>query len=159
MPLTNPTEQTVFSVTVPLTNAQIKALPTTPVVLVSAPGPGKKIVPITIDVSLDNQAGAYDGSSSGERFWQLVYMTSPNPSEASGLFGLNALAVAGTWAGSIPPLATFNGTEGYLMGTLTGAESIENTALAIADIYNGVDDYTGGNDANTGSVTLLYTVT
>ena len=158
MPLTNPSEVTVLLQTVVLSDAQIRALPTTPFTIVPAPGVGKKVVPITADITLDNQAGAYDATSSGERFWQLVYVTAPNPTETSGLFSVNALTVAGVWAGSIPALGTFNANEGYLQAALTGAENIENTALAIGDVYNGVDDYTGGNAANSLKVSVLYAI-
>lgn len=157
MPLTNPTEVVVLSQTVTLTDAQIKALPTTPVEIIPALGQGKRILWLGGDVVLDTSAGAYDPPDAGA-FWQLCYLTSPFQQEASGLISVGAMADPGVFEAPVPPLGSYNAAEGYLAGGLTGADAIDNVGLGIADMYNGVPNYTGGNAANTLKVTVLYTI-
>lgn len=51
----------IYQATVTLTNAQIKALPTTGIVLVAAPGSGKVIQPLLVTLFAKTTDGAYTG--------------------------------------------------------------------------------------------------
>lgn len=141
-----------------LTDAQIKTLPTSPVTIVPAPGEGQMVLPIGGFVWLDNQEGVY--VLDGDPIWQLVYVSSPFPKEASGFIDpTGAFLAPGLYSAPIPSLSSYNAVEGYLSWGLTGdANERVNTALAIADVYNGVPNYTGGNVANSLRVTVVYTV-
>jgi hypothetical protein len=151
-------EQTVLSRTVTLTNAQILALPTTPVEIVPAPGAGKILHWATAMVVLDATAGAYTFNAGALAFWQLFYVGGAFPKEGSG-FLVPPEAVAEKRIGWFPIFANENDAEGYLQApTLTMETDYEGQALAIADKYNGRADYTGGNPANSMKVTVLYTV-
>lgn len=149
----------VLPVTVTLNNSEIKALPSSPMGLVAAPGPGKIIRWLNASVVLDNSAGGYDAPEVGA-FWQLVYMVSPFVQEASGFVKIvPAIQIAGIYTASLPALAGYDADEGYLFSSLSGIGlDIQNVGLGIADVYNGVSDYTGGNEANTLQVNLLYTI-
>lgn len=149
--------QTVYAESVTLTDAQIKALPTTPVEIVPAQGAGTLIAPLWGRVRLNTAAGGY--TIVGNPLWQLVHMASPFPIEASGFVNALSANTAGILSAPIPDLSSFNAEEEYLSWGLSGDEDArENVGLGIADVYNGLSDYTGGNAANTMKVTVLYTV-
>lgn len=149
-------EVAVLSHSVTLTNAQFKALPTTPIEIIPAPGAGKVIRWLGAWLYLDASAGGYSFDIGS--FIQLVYLTSPFVTEASGLITPAAANVAAVYSAPVPAFGTFNSGEGYLQTALQGSNDIQNTGLGIADIYNGVNDYTLGNPANFMLVTVLYTV-
>ena len=149
----------VSTQSVTLNNAEFKALPSTPIEIIPAPGTGKIIRWLGAWMVLNNEAGIYNPIDSGA-ILQLVYMTAPFPIEASSFVPIAAAAaVQGVHSAPIPPLAGFNQSEGYLTWAPTDTGTlIQNAALGIADIYNGVDDYTGGDDANTLQVNAIYTI-
>jgi len=63
-----------------VTNAQILTLPTTPVTLVSAPGVGKRNVPILIDCVADFTAGAYSNIDAASA---VIFFLSAGPNGIS----------------------------------------------------------------------------
>lgn len=139
-----------------LTNAQIKALPTTAVDIVAAPGAGKLIVLLHGHTNIDTTAGGYVVDS-GCR-WQLFLGTK----EITGL-AQPELALATTPGIYFLPFPEFaspgsGGDAGYLITTPKDEDQIVNQPLRIRDNYNGVPDYTGGNAANTVSVTVYYAI-
>lgn len=142
-----------------LDNTQFKALPTTAIQIVPAPGAGKIIRWLDAWLVLNNEAGVYVVNNAGS-FLQLVYMSSPFAIEASGFVKIQAAAqVAGVHSSPIPPLASYDGAEGYLYWSPTDTgTATQNAGLGIADIYNGVPDYEDGNAANTLTVWVLYAV-
>lgn len=153
------TKVDVFRQSVTLTNAQFKALPTTPFLIVPAGGAGTVIRWVGAWLTFNNAAGVYDNPSENA-YLQLVHLTPSFPTEASGLIFMSPVMVsASVWTAPVPPFAGFNETEGYLQVQPTGsAADIRNVGLGIADIYNGNPDYTGGNAANSMDVTVLYTI-
>lgn len=153
----------VETATVELTNAQIKALPTTGIEIVAAQGPGKLIVPVITVLHVDTAAGAYTNvsgdASSFARLW----------------YGVNDFASLRTDRG----LAGFDLTSVFVNGRVTvfspmllvGTSS--PPAIVAPDIYAGSDiinepivlkvnntdgDFTGGNAANSMQVVCNYIV-
>lgn len=142
--------------TVTLTDAQIKALPTTAVELIAAPGSGLVVIPIFVSVAFHLEeaytaVGAslsvlYDGISN--------YPTNVMETETT-------LQATGDFQGLVLAPYLNARTAGDFSGLVTssplGADTI-NTALVIADDYNGASDYTDGDEANTLTVTVAYVV-
>ena len=162
------TEQTVLSRTVTLTDAQIKALPSGPVILVAATEtlgysgtPSQLVIPLACLVVLDNSAGAYTNVNIPARLvltigsdWSSDYATATNSYDDQDM--ATPLTVAGdAWlAGFVAFEAKNRGT--ILGGDLSGA--IEDNAVGIALTNGALGALTGGNAANTMKVTVLYTV-
>ena len=150
----------VFSRSVMLDDDQIKALPSEPIEVVPAPGEGRAIRWLAGYVEIDWVA-AYD-EPADPAYLQLFYLPpAPDvPKEASGLLAWFPSSPSLQRQGQFPMLATWNGTEGYLQTNL--AASVvplhENLPLAIHDRYNGIEDLTGGDPANTLRVTVWYGV-
>jgi hypothetical protein len=137
-----------------LTDAQIKALPTTAIELVAAPGAGKLIKVISADAIIDTTAGGYVVDTNCR--WQLFLGTQ----EITGL-AQPELALATTPGIYFLPFPEFaapgsGGDAGYLVTTSKSVTSMVNQPLKIKDDFNGVADYTGGNAANTVSVIVYY---
>lgn len=127
---------TVASVT--LTNDQWKALNTTPITVVSAPGAGKAIILVSFTIQKDNSAGAYTGS---------------------GNYTLRYSGLTTTISESIQPQTTSADVRWFTshmsLATIAfGTDSIANRAVVI----RGDIDLTGGNAANVMKVTVAYHV-
>jgi hypothetical protein len=139
-----------------LTDAQIKALPTTGIELVAAPGAGKLIVLLHAHATIDTTAGGYTVDSNCR--WQLFLGTK----EITGLAQpeLTLSTTPGLGILSFPDLAAVGvaGDGGYFVTSPKDVASMINQPLRIKDDYNGVADYTGGNPANTVTVVVYFAI-
>lgn len=138
-----------------LTNDEIKALPTTAIQVVPAPGEGRMLLWLAATYKLDTTAGAYtvDAGSS----WQVMLGTQ----EASGVCLINSVMLQTAVNVGRFPIDAAPGTGDFsgllVAGFFTKAAS-ENQPLLIKDDWSGVPNYTDGNAANTLQVHILYSV-
>ncbi len=151
-----------------LTDAQIKALPTTPITMVAAQGSGKFIVPVSLNLELNATSGGYSNING----YSWIALSSATSNDASGYIGndntispamvnlTNFLSSANHRATQIPVPATWSdpGGWGVLAAVQGGSISVFNSALTIYADNSGSGNFTGGNAANSLIVTTLYLV-
>ena len=148
-----------------LTDAQIKALPTTPVTLISAPGSGIRIRPIAWSLLADCSAGAYTNINTTYADVHLLIgtdyvgygpvndsTTTPALTLLSSLFGS---ATDRMFDSAIPPQQANGGYTQTI--NFFNRNQQENAALQIAIDNNGSGAFTGGHAANTLTV-ITYCV-
>jgi hypothetical protein len=142
----------IQSASVTLTNAQILALPTTPVVVVAAPGSNFAISVLAAHF-VTNYTSVYTNAAATLEA-QLLPSVVACFIRALGLFNSTTRRIA-----------RFPVAYGYLIAISTsitgdyGARSgSDNTALTFSVNNQGSGDFTGGHAANTLKVTVLYTI-
>jgi hypothetical protein len=161
----DPATNYVLQATVALNDAQIKALPTTAVQLVAAPGSGKYLNVHEAILTSDFTAGAY-GNTSDTGF---IYVSlDPNAGVVSLLMRNDGDSVnpLGTFLGAakratalipyqnaIKPVLFSQGVVPYV-GPVSERENLPLLIQAV----NGAGNFTGGNAANVMKVTLFYSV-
>lgn len=160
-------------VTTVLTDAQIKALPTTPVTIIAAPGVAKRIELVAVLVYLNNNAGAYTNLNSTYASMKLLWHGTTDWA-SSALFNdtsvaydksfvavhalddLLAQAVIASWRpGVIGYESSFNDSDGILT-FIMDATNKANVAIDLSLDNNGSGVLTGGNAANHMTVRALY---
>jgi hypothetical protein len=152
--------------TVPLTDAQIKALPQTGIEIVPAPGSGKYIsLRLPADVSTNEFAADYIGVDAGVEIAFVIGGDAGNAAYISrwalantGLLTPRDFWGVGVKAGLSLEAGFQSGTTfSYAISGLT--PSVENQPLKVW-LPNGIGDppLTGGDPANTLKVTVLYSV-
>jgi len=155
----------LLSATVTLTDAQIKALPTTPVELVAAPGIGMGLIfmgaffnkpqltnEYTNISDLDIIQIIYDGVS--ESYLDRAFQEDI----ASSITQITLLIGQTIPYQFYDPPAPYRANQGYIEPILLVSNStIENKAIVLQAITSN-GDFTGGNAANTLKVTVYYTI-
>lgn len=145
---------------VTLTDAQFRGMHTTPITLVANPGAGLYVQPIFVLLKLDSTAGAYsadttDGDSIFVSSGGLGFLDLANSTDLGNL--LSSFITAGGIRHVVMPAVSefsrfstdFNATLPNFVTTLTGNHAMTISASAV---------FTGGNAANTLTVTSLYTI-
>jgi hypothetical protein len=143
----------VASVT--LTDAQIKALPTTFIEVVPAPGVGKKILFLWGNMNFYFTAGAY---TTVDAVIQIAY--GEWQAGASSYVEDNCFQATNSSATLTPFLRVYVAPSiwvGDLFVIPRAFNTVENLPLKVVG-YNDSGDYTGGNAANTLEVTVYYVV-
>lgn len=147
---------TLLKATVVLTDAQIKALPTTAVTVVAAIA-GKLIVPFMVTLQLDATAGAYTNLSAGTG--DRIRISGPLGRSFSVRNNV-LLTPAEKRTTFLPPLGALDAAPNTSVEIYTNVDQdgdIEGTALTI-NAVNAAGDFTGGNALNEMTVTTFYDV-
>jgi hypothetical protein len=152
--------QTVYVASRTLTNAEIKALPTTGIELVPAQGVNTLCVPVSYKVYLDNSAGGYTNCADAN--WDLY---SDDVAAAVAADALTAawplgvpLAAPSIYGYTFPCQGALYPGSGTFAGQTFGLSTVlANKGIVIKDKWNG-SDYTGGHNSNTAKIIIHYTV-
>jgi hypothetical protein len=155
-----------------LTNAQVKALPTTPITLVAAPAAGLRVKLLGATLRTAFTAGAYTnvnttfatlGLQDPSADWLSVQIVNDSSlatdlTDVTTVLGASALVVdlPVPYVQAIQDVATTGHTEWInpLIGMATA--NVNGTALVLAMDNNGSGALTGGNAANTMTVIVYY---
>lgn len=157
----------IFHNPVSLTDEQIKALPTTPVELIPAPGANKILVPLMAIVRNNTSAGAYTNVNSQCQIEFRWSIGSTSPLNAflnlPGVVTETDLLLGATnyvWQIGLRQFpAIEEGSEtGY--NTLNFAESAQviNRALQLHALNDANGDFTGGHANNAIHITIFYAI-
>lgn len=154
----------IAQTSVTLTNAQIKALPTTPIVLAAAPPAGFLIQPLLATLFAKTASGAYtniDAAGSlnvAADIFALGYV--PNDvaiTTGSATRLTDLLGGTGNKTVNLTPYVDTESMDGWGNVGVVGSTPAP-TALTIAIDNGGSGVLTGGNAANTLTVIVLYVV-
>lgn len=145
---------------VTLTNAQIKALPTTGVELIPVPGDNRVLIPTyALGRIITGSSGAYtlDPFASLSLLW-LGGAYASTPTQIGSLFGTNDLDRIIKFffpETFVPDSGNF---QGYPNAGGHELSQVENKSIIIKDDWMGVADYTGGHVNNSLRVSIGYVI-
>jgi hypothetical protein len=167
----------VYGFTTALTDAQIKALPTTPVSVVAAPGSGLRIKILGATMRVNQAAGAYTNVNTTYAVIALTHTSAAGDWVAQGpvndsSMAAGALTIATNFLNSttpqfydftVPALFPYGkGAQSGLVGWNTSGNfaitDSANVAVFLSMDNNGSGVLTGGNASNSGAVTIYYAV-
>jgi hypothetical protein len=154
---------TVRKKSVTLTDAHIKALPTTPIEIVPAPGAGKVIQYLggTIVVALEADYTDIDDGSA--MFFGVAtnvvsaYVLDDSGASPAQVNLSNLLAGSGDGVLFVPPYSDFASGWGLVAAGQSGVTNVANQPLTLRLDF-GTGNLTGGDATNTMKVTVLYTI-
>lgn len=142
--------------TLTLTNAQIKALPTGAIDIVAAPGPGQMNQFILGIIEIDTQAGAYTNVNASAAI-QFQLAPNGNATPITPLIPLDGyLDAAGTALNSVLQDPTNTGFGNSFLADV--GISFEDLSIGVWVANGGDGNFTGGNEANTMKITVIYDV-
>lgn len=135
------------STPVVLTDAQIKALPTTGVDLVAAPGAGRMHIPVVVTLTSSIVAGYdnIDAASSIRIVWGASIIALIGMEEEGGAVSDLLTDIGSGWAAG-----------GAVAASSNDIADAEDQALAVRIVNGAAGDLTAGNAANTVTVTVYY---
>lgn len=136
-----------LTATVTLTNAQILALPTTPVTVVPAPGVGKLIQPVSVSMVM-RKSVVYDDVNVAADIW-LQYVGGAIATAGPGTTDGHLVFDTDTDAQRVEQVVN-TAAQGAL-------EDYENVAIEVAAANDSVD-FTAGDLANSLTVSVIYHV-
>lgn len=144
------------SVTVTLTDAQVKALPSTPVEIVPAPG-ANKMIALLYSIWEFATTVAYTNIQAGCQAW-LQY--SSGGTIATIIHSEGATALFGTFGKTaIMPAAAFpNTVDGVNNPQIDATSNFNNTSIQIKALNGAAVDFTGGNAGNQVKVTAVFLI-
>ena len=148
----------VLSATVELTDAQIKALPTTGIEIVAAQGSGKIIVPVSCTIVTNIVTDGYDNQSADIKVGIPIAGSNTLNSGSWVVFDADGYGVFGSQGEKYYFNLQIgqNLDDGQTQPSDFGSNA-DNVALKIK-VTNALGNLTGGNAANTLKVTVYYTV-
>lgn len=154
----------VYAKRVALTNAQITALPTTPITLIAAPPTGYRIAWIEASVQINNVAGAYTNVNA-DGYWCLKLGSAEVSQYLANQTGdytyvTDLLTGADKNTVQLRPWlrSEVDQVDGWGPLPAVYGDVFAATALSLYADNNGAGDYTGGHASNSGVVSVTYRI-